>query len=201
MNTLKVIIVLTTVLSLCCCIYDNYKEIPTGFSSENYTIGEPETFNNTGNFNNNFNSKSGVNNIKVNNNRTYNTVEKIETSNNTTEVNMTYDLDNDSNGKVYIMYPRIVNYTILEYGKHSDKEYPDRYIYLDTLRNRTILSIYGGKKPFDYDISVDKVVEYSRGNITVYIKEDYGEDLVITSPYIVIEMEGIADNVNVQYIK
>ena len=186
MNTLKVIIVLTTVLSLCCCIYDNYKEIPTGFSSENYTIGEPETFNNTG---------------KVNNNRTYNTVEKVETSNNTTEVNITNNLKNHSNGKIYIMYPRIVNYTILEYGKHSDKEYPDRYIYLDTLRNRTILSIYGGKKPFDYDISVDKVVEYSRGNITVYIKEDYGEDLVITSPYIVIEMEGIADNVNVQYIK
>jgi len=114
--------------------------------------------------------------------------------------NTTNNLENNSNGKIYIMYPRIVNYTILEYGKYSDRENLDHYIYLDIPGNRTIIFIYGGKKSFDYDLSVDKIVEYSRGNITVYIKERYGRDPIITSPYLVIEIKGIVNNTNIEYI-
>ena len=107
---------------------------------------------------------------------------------------------NRGEDKIYIRYPRIVNYTILEYGIHSDREDPAHYLYLDILKNRTLIFIYGGKKPFDCHLSVEKVVEHSEGNITLYIKEICKEDPVVTSPYIVVEIGGVVENISVIYI-
>ena len=185
MDILKVgavVSIVVTITLICCCIDDSNKET----SNENYTIGKLETPNNI--------SEVG------DNNKIHSITERVETPNNTDDINTTNNLENNSNGKIYIMYPRIVNYTILEYGKYSDRENLDHYIYLDISRNRTIIFIYGGKKSFDYDLSVDKIVEYSRGNITVYIKERYGRDPIITSPYLVIEIKGIVNNTNIEYI-
>ena len=102
--------------------------------------------------------------------------------------------------KIYIRYPRILNYTILEYGIHSEREEPAHYVYLDTSRNRTVLFIYGGKKLSNCHLSVEKVVEYSEGNVTLYLKETCKEDPVVTSPYVVVEIEGIVEHVKVVYI-
>jgi len=41
------------------------------------------------------------------------------------------------------------------------------------------------------------MVEHSRGNITVYPTERYVEDFVITSPYTVMEIEGVVDNITI----
>ncbi|MBW9223173.1 hypothetical protein KKP90_01045 [Methanothermococcus sp. SCGC AD-155-E23] len=132
------------------------------------------------------------------------TGEKVETTVNTDrEIYHTrgeIEAPNRGEDKIYIRYPRIVNYTILEYGIHSDREDPAHYLYLDILKNRTLIFIYGGKKPFDCHLSVEKVVEHSEGNITLYIKEICKEDPVVTSPYIVVEIEGVVENISVIYI-
>ena len=187
MNILKIgtiVSIFVVITSLYCYVHNNNKGTAPGFNGENYTIEEFETSNN-------------ISEVK---NKTYSITKRVETSNNISNRNIINNSKNNSKSKIYIRYPKIINYTILEYGKYSDRKNPDYYIYLDVWKNRTVIFIYGGKKPFDYDLSVEKVVRYSRDNLTIYVKRKYRGDLVITSPYIVLEINDSVKNINVIYL-
>ncbi|AEH06674.1 hypothetical protein [Methanothermococcus okinawensis] len=93
--------------------------------------------------------------------------------------------------------PIPINYTILEYGQYGkyDKKYYCSYI--DNRKNTTIICVYGGKKPNYYSIKIAKIIKNSNEDITVYVSSTVqnNNSIVITSPYEIVEVNGIYKNV------
>lgn len=142
-----------------------------------------------------FNNMMNIKNIQNTNTNTemgdYNTYKRnLEhfSNNSTTNVN---------NTNVKTKLPISIEYDIVEYGKYGkqDKEY--YYNYIDKCKNKTIIAIYGGKKPIDYNIEITKIVKNSNNSIMVYINKSIQNNntILITSPYIIVEVNGIFENI------
>jgi hypothetical protein len=62
--------------------------------------------------------------------------------------------------------------------------------------------IFAGKKPVDCDIHIIKIVKINSNSIKVYINESVKNNgIIITSPYMVVEVDGEYNNVEYNYTK
>ena len=172
-------IIIILVITLCCCIDFNSQGIMkrdnTTVFDNNTTLYNPTTFDNNGT--NNINLYNGSNNK-----------------------------NNNHKNKTYIKYPKIINYSILEYGKYSKEDREYYYGYMDKSRNKTIIFIYGGKRPVDYSINIVKIVKNNNNDVSIYVERALSSpsntnDFIITSPYIVLEINGTIENINIEYIQ
>ncbi len=89
-----------------------------------------------------------------------------------------------------------IHYEIIKYGKFGNRDDKFFYSYIDKSDNSTIIMIFTGKKPVDYHIKITKILRNSGNSITVYINKtaDYN-NRIITSPYIIVKVNGTYDNV------
>jgi hypothetical protein len=56
--------------------------------------------------------------------------------------------------------------------------------------------IFAGKKPVDCDIHIIKIIKINSNSIKVYINESVkNNNIIITSPYMIVEVDGVYDNV------
>jgi hypothetical protein len=88
-----------------------------------------------------------------------------------------------------------VNYEILEYGKFGSQTSKTFYSYVDKSKNKTIIVIFAGKKPVNCNIKITKIVKNCTG-LTVYVNESMDNGtMLITSPYIVVSVNGSYNDV------
>lgn len=184
---------------------DNYIILNNTTTFYNTTIISDNTTNlyNTSTYNN---AISLYNTTTFDNNGTNYTALYIKSNNENNKLNNLSSKNNSHKNKTYIKYPKIINYTILEYGKYSKEDREYYYSYIDKLRNKTIIFIYGGKRPVDYSINIVKIVKSSNNSASIYVERllpspSNTDDFIITSPYIVLEINGTIENINIEYIQ
>ena len=97
---------------------------------------------------------------------------------------------------------KIIKYNIIEYGKFGEKNDKFFYNYVNKSENKTIIMIFAGKKPVDCDIHIIKIIKINSNSIKVYINESVKNNgIIITSPYMVVEVNGVYNNVEYNYTK
>ena len=181
-NIIGMIIPILIIL-LCCCININSQRIINMDNHHNIS------------YNTNYSKNTPYNTTNYSKNTPYNTTNYAD--------NTVYSNNSLYNTK-YIKYPKIINYTVLEYGKYSERDNEYYYSYIDKLKNRTIVFIYGGKRPVDYNINIIKVIKNSNNNVSIYIERAISSSLdtngfIITSPYIILEINGTFEIINIKY--
>jgi hypothetical protein len=146
--------------------------------SQNTTIIDSESTNTT-NINTNISNLDNKNNNKNNLN--------LNDTNVMLNINQTTIEHNEYN---------VIKYKIIKYGKFGEKNDKFFYSYVNKSENKTTIMIFAGKKPVDCDIHITKIIKINSNSIKVYINESVkNNDIIITSPYIVVEVDGVYDNV------
>ncbi|MBW9222197.1 protease complex subunit PrcB family protein [Methanothermococcus sp. SCGC AD-155-C09] len=189
-NIIGMVIIILVIILLCCCIDFSFQGVinrgnTTVFDNTITNLYNTVILNNNGKGNITLYNGSNIKNNKLNN---------------------LSNQDNNHENKTYIEYPKIINYTILEYGKYSKEDREYYYSYIDKLRNKTIIFIYGGKRPVDYSINIVKIVKNNNNDASIYVERVLSSpsntsDFIITSPYIVLEINGTIKNINIEYIQ
>ncbi|WP_292459300.1 hypothetical protein [Methanothermococcus sp.] len=98
---------------------------------------------------------------------------------------------NNTNNKCENKHPTYIEYNIIEYGKYGEQDKKYYCSYTSINKNKTIIAVYAGKKPVDYNI------KNSNNSITVYINKSVqnNSSMLITSPYVIVEVDGIFKDV------
>lgn len=106
------------------------------------------------------------------------------------------DLNTNSSLNINQTMNYTMHYEIIEYGKFGNRDDKFFYRYVDKSNNSTFIMIFAGKKPVDCHIEITKILRNSRNSIIVYINKtaDYN-NRIITSPYIVVKVNGTYNNV------
>ncbi|EHP87437.1 protease complex subunit PrcB family protein [Methanotorris formicicus] len=121
-----------------------------------------------------------------------NNVAKTDTNQNNIVPNETQNITNETKIPSEVPIP----FEIVEMGIFGKEEH-GKYIHY-TKDNKTIIELYMGKKPTaGYSISISKITK-KNDKLLVYINESYREEgnaMVVTSPYVIAEVNGTYDNV------
>ena len=106
-------------------------------------------------------------------------------------------INNTNNTNARTKHPISIEYNIIEYGKYGEQDKKYYYNYIDKHKNKTIIAVYAGKKPIDYNIKITKIIKNSNNSITVYINKSVqnNSSMLITSPYVIVEVSGIFKDV------
>ncbi|UXM84714.1 protease complex subunit PrcB family protein [Methanococcus aeolicus] len=131
--------------------------------------------------NNNHNNTNNIKNNTINNNNKNNII--INNMSNNISVNMSAE------------------YNIVKFGTHGNDK-PSYSIIADNKYNKTTIYIYAGKKPSsDYKIKISKIIKDNNNNLIIYMNETQpnNPDMIITSPYVVVRVSGIYNNVNIVF--
>ena len=91
---------------------------------------------------------------------------------------------------------KVIKYKVIEYGKFGEKNDKFFYSHVNESENKTTIMIFAGKKPVDCDIHIIKIIKINSNSIKVYINESVkNNNIIITSPYMIVEVDGVYDNV------
>lgn len=168
-NTKMTITILFLFLSLSCCV--DSIDTNNNYNDNNY-------INDTNNINN---SNNISNNISTYDNNINNNISNIDEINNNTNMS--------------------VDYEIIKFGTRGNDK-PSHNIIIDNKYNKTTIYIHAGKKPSsDYRIKITKIIKDNNNNLIIYVNgtQINNLDMIITSPYIVVRVSGVYNNVKILY--